>query len=213
MSSNSGKLPDRAEGLKNASGGFTQDANTYLAEMIRLYGGLVRHICRNALGDRNEDVDECTSDVFVALWQKACSDCFDMSADEIKPYLCGIARNKAIDRYRKLMAQPSAIPIDGAEAGSAPPDSALSEPDIAEMFAKSDDEALIAEAVGGLPSPDREVFILRYCYLERVKAIAEKLGMTEKAVENKLYRGKLSLRQKLNDRGLSKENYEVVIYG
>jgi RNA polymerase sigma factor (sigma-70 family) len=116
---------------------------------------------------------------------------------------------------------------------------ALSEPDIAELLAKQDEEALIADAVDGLLSPDREVFILRYCYLERVKAIAKKLGMTEKAVESRLYRGKLALRQKLsggdisgagrpheeirqeirqenrkeNKEEIRKEDYEVIIYG
>jgi RNA polymerase sigma-70 factor (ECF subfamily) len=174
------------------------DANAYLAEMIRRYGGLVRHICRNALGDRPEDVDECVSDAFTALWEKAESGGYDPGAGEVKHYLCGIARNKAIDRYRKLAARPATVPISDAEAGGAAETSALSAPDIAELIEREDEASLIADAVDGLPSPDREVFILRYCYLERVKAIAEKLGMSEKAVENRLYRGKLALGHKLS---------------
>jgi DNA-directed RNA polymerase specialized sigma24 family protein len=55
-----------------------------------------------------------------------------------------------------------------------------------------------------------------------VKAIAESLGMSEKAVQNNLYRGKLSLRRKLTGIEMSKyyrnkkrlkEDCEVIIYG
>jgi RNA polymerase sigma-70 factor (ECF subfamily) len=148
------------------------DSDTYLAEMIRLYGGLVRHICRNALGDRPEDTDECVSDTFVALWEKTKNGGYDSNAGSVKQYLCGIARNKAIDRYRRLAARPVALPLEGVEESSASLPGTLSEPDIAELLTQSDDETLIAEAVGGMPSPDREIFILRYCYLERVKAKA-----------------------------------------
>jgi RNA polymerase sigma-70 factor (ECF subfamily) len=198
------------------------DANTYLAEMIRLYGGLVRHICRNALGDRPEDIDECVSDVFVALWENVTSGRCDPRAQGVKQYLCGIARNKAIDRYRKLAARP-AVSLDEVEAGGLPLRETLSEPDFAETLARGDDAEALAEAVAALPPKSREVFVLRYCYLERVGAIAKKLGLTDKAVENILYRGKLSLRQKLAGSGFSKEdqplknyakeNCEVIIYG
>ncbi|MDR2162550.1 MAG: sigma-70 family RNA polymerase sigma factor [Clostridiales Family XIII bacterium] len=198
------------------------DANTYLPEMIRLYGGLVRHICRNALGDRPEDIDECVSDVFVALWEKVRSGGYDPDVQGVKQYLCGIARNKAISRYRKVAARPQALPLDGVDEGAAA-HGVLAEPDVAELLARGDDEAMLAEAVASLPPRERDVFILRYCYLERVKAIAAKLGTTEKSVENILYRGKLSLRQKLAGSSLSKEghpganymkkNCEVIIYG
>jgi RNA polymerase sigma-70 factor (ECF subfamily) len=176
-------------------------AEAYLAEVIRLYGGLVRHICRNALGDRPEDIDECVSDSFVALWEKAKGGGYDPEAGDVKQYLCGIARNKAIDRYRKIAARPVTLPLDDADGGAAATPGTLAEPDIAELFAQGDDEALMIEAVGNLPSPGREIFVLRYYYLERVKAIAEKLGLTEKAVQNQLYRGKLSLRRQLSGGG------------
>jgi RNA polymerase sigma-70 factor (ECF subfamily) len=216
-----------------------QGADAYLAEMIRRYGGLVRHICRNALGDRPEDIDECVSDAFAALWERTSRGGMDPDLRDVKRYLCGIARNKAIDRYRKLAARPLTLPLDDAEADGSAAAGALSEPDIAELIARNDQEALLADAVGSLPSPDREVFILRYYYLERVKAIADKLGMTEKAVENRLYRGKLTLRRKLSggdasgnaapgggragnaapevsrqgEEQYTKKNYEVIIYG
>jgi RNA polymerase sigma-70 factor (ECF subfamily) len=180
-------------------------AEAYLAEVIRRYGGLVRHICRNALGNRPEDIDECVSDSFVALWEKAKGGGYDQDAGDVKQYLCGIARNKAIDRYRKLAARPVTLPLNDADGGAAAAPGTLAEPDIAELFAQGDDEALMIEAVGNLPSPGREIFVLRYYYLERVKAIAEKLGLTEKAVQDQLYRGKLSLRRRLAGGGLGDE--------
>jgi RNA polymerase sigma-70 factor (ECF subfamily) len=233
LSSNFGKRREAPPG-GGAGAGSAAGMEAYLAEMIRLYGGLVRHICRNALGNNEADVDECVSDVFVALWQKVSggadlpgaarnADGADSAGaahgadgeagqSAIKSYICGIARHKAIDRYRKLTARPATVSISDAYDGGAALGETLSEPDVAELFARGHDEAVIAKAVDGLPPTDREIFILRYYYMERVKSIADKLGMTEKAVENRLYRGKLSLRQTLSDCGITKNNCEVLIY-
>ena len=54
-----------------------------------------------------------------------------------------------------------------------------------------------------LPPPDREIFLLRYYLYQPVKEIARRLGMTPKAVEHKLRRGRERLRKKLIERGVS----------
>ncbi|MDR0518727.1 MAG: hypothetical protein LBG82_01540 [Clostridiales Family XIII bacterium] len=79
------------------------------------------------------------------------------ASDALKSYICGIARHKAIDRYRKLTARPATIPISDVHDGGAALGETLSEPDVAEMFARGHDEAVIAKAVDGLPPADGKV--------------------------------------------------------
>jgi RNA polymerase sigma-70 factor (ECF subfamily) len=171
----------------------------FLAAAIHEYGGLVRHICRNVLGARPEDIEECISDVFVALWSAEAAS--SLEGNELKNYLCGIARHKAIDRYRRISNLPTFVFIDGNVSDD---DALFFDPNYAETFSTEEDEEILADAVDALPSPDREIFILRYYYFERIKAIADKLALSEKVIENKLYRGKLSLRKTLTEKGLER---------
>lgn len=58
------------------------------------------------------------------------------------------------------------------------------------------------QCVDALPQPDRDIFILRYYFGERVNAIASRLGLEAKAVENRLYQGRLRLKKALVERGI-----------
>ena len=60
----------------------------------------------------------------------------------------------------------------------------------------------VRQAVEELPPPDREIFLLRYYLYQPVKEIARRLGMTPKAVEHRLDRGRRRLREKLMERGV-----------
>ena len=61
---------------------------------------------------------------------------------------------------------------------------------------------IVQEAVDRLEEPDRTIFIRRYYYLEKVKAIADYLQISEKAVEHRLSRGRERLKHQLLERGV-----------
>jgi RNA polymerase sigma-70 factor (ECF subfamily) len=180
------------------------DARQGLAAAITRYGGLARHICRNILGDRPEDVDECVSDAFAILWTNAAG--LDPAAGSIKSYICAVSRHKALDRYRRLSGQPTFVPIDDATASGTGRESLSFDPDMAGTVAATEHIHMLTEAVDELPPPDREIIILRYFYYEKVKSIAKRLDLPEKTVENKLYRGKAVLRKKLEEKGFVRED-------
>ena len=56
--------------------------------------------------------------------------------------------------------------------------------------------------VDNFKEPDRSIFILRYFYFEKVKVIASKLNLSEKKVENILYRSKTKLKEELIKGGI-----------
>ena len=61
---------------------------------------------------------------------------------------------------------------------------------------------IIQKVINSMPEPEREIFIRRYYYCERVRAIAEAVGCSEKKVENILYRYKNKLKERLTEGGI-----------
>lgn len=159
------------------------------------YGGAVKVICAAILGEENhQEVEEAISDSFVALWKGL--DKYDPELP-LSSWLYGIARRTAQNR-RKRMGRSAPLLCLELE-----PESAGEEPDLVDQAAARENARLLRQAVEELPPPDREIFLLRYYLYQPVKEIARRLGMTPKAVEHKLRRGRERLRKKLIERGVS----------
>lgn len=164
-----------------------------LETAIDLYGGAVKTICTNILGfDHFADVEECLSDVFVDLWKNV--EGYKKEKGSLKSYVYAIARHKAIDRLR--MNRKSRR------------DSVLDQEDMQVHINFTDEMAnkinatILQEVIDELPSPDKEIFIYRYYFYEKVKTIAQRLAIPPKSIENKLYRGKEKLKAQLLERGI-----------
>ncbi len=157
------------------------------------YGLPVRTICAAVLGaEHSQEVEEAVADSFVALWRGL--DRYD-PAQPLSPWLYGIARRTALNRRRAL----------GRAAPFLELEEELPDPgtDLADQAAERENARLLRQAVEELPPPDREIFIRRYYLYEKTSAIAALLGLTPKAVERKLARGRERLRRKLTERGVS----------
>lgn len=164
-----------------------------LAAAIEQYAGLVKAVVCRLLGSAAEhDVDECISDVFVRLYRSV--DKFEPTAGSLKGYLCGIARHTALDYRRRLGKTAAFISSEENEIGV--------EFDPADEMARKTNRRIVQNAVSDMVSPDKEIFIMRYFFGERVSVIAEKLNMSSKSVENKLYRGRKKLKTELMERGI-----------
>lgn len=164
-----------------------------LAKAIDEYGDSVRWIVCKIIGLNNsEDIEECVSDVFVRLWQSIGR--FDTkNGVPLKSYLYGIARHTALDYRKKQQKDTLSIPLEE--------DSLSLETNFTDELSKKTNTAILHEVIENLPPPDQEIFIRRYFLEERIKTIASTLQLTEKMVENKLYRGKKSLKKQLIERG------------
>lgn len=78
-----------------------------LQSLIHTYqayvGTIIRNITRSVLTEN--DVEELTADVFLAIWQTADK----LQAGKVRPYLAAIARNKAKSRLR---GQKALLPLE-----------------------------------------------------------------------------------------------------
>lgn len=147
------------------------------------YGSMVRYIVRGILHDAR-DAEECISDVYLRVWGRFAG--FDPARGTLATWLTAVARNAAVDRLRQRR----------------PPDQRWEETDGAAP--SPEDEVLrreraeqLRQAVDTLSASDRVLFYRKYYYLQSTAQIAAELGLTERAVEGRLYRLRRRLRKAL----------------
>ena len=163
-----------------------------LEAALHQYGGAVKTICSAILNPAcPQEIEEAVSDTFLALWQEL--DRYDPQRP-LSAWLYGIARRTAINRRRALARQ--------APQSQLPDDCPGEDFDLTDQAAARENARLLRQAVEELPPPDQEIFIRRYYLYERVKDIAARLGLPEKSVENRLFRGRQRLRRELLERGV-----------
>lgn len=171
-----------------------EDALDYI---IDEYMPLVKTIATKILHNmKREDIDECINDVFLTVWQN--SRLFQGDTKDFKKWIGMITKYKAIDRYRQAKRQ---IELEYS-------DTLLEQkPSIIQTdrpVLQREDRNEILLAICQLDDIDREIFIMKY-YLELPNSkIAENLGLSKAAVDNRLYRGKkrLATNTKLRERFL-----------
>ena len=154
---------------------FARDENA-LRETSQKYGALCAKIAMNVLADSGES-EEVVSDTYLRAWNTIPP----QKPKSLGAYLSVIARNLALDRYRKKKA---AKRID---------DSLITTLDeVAQMLPGSLDIERLTEQrqlierintfLGKLPAGQRIIFVRRYFYLDSIKDISQRFGFTESSV-------------------------------
>lgn len=169
-----------------------EDALEYI---IDAYMPLVKTIASKILHNKKRpDIDECINDVFLTIWQNAHQ--FQGDTQDFKKWIGIITKYKAIDRYRQAEKQ---IAHEQSDALLEQETSTL-RTDIFLLQREEKNELLLA--ISQLEEIDRNIFMMKY-YMELPNSeIADALGLTKAAVDNRLYRGKkvLATNSKLKER-------------
>lgn len=167
------------------------------AYMIDTYSKLLWVVVSSILGSIGtvQDIEECISDVFVQVWRNPKA--FNKQKGSLKSFLAIIAKNKALDVYRKL-SKTKIIEIN--EIIHAPDDDLLNY-----ILEKEMCEELYT-AIESLNEPDKEIIIRRYFFNEKPAYISKNISVPVKEVENRLYQSKIKLKKILKSK-------EVLDYG
>lgn len=128
------------------------------------------------------DVEEVTSDVLLKLWTDGPK--IQLRGDRLKPYLAVTARNHTLNVLRKKKR----VFEEALE------DDYIIYPSTEELALIRREREEINDLVRNLGEPDREIIIRRYFYLEKVRDIAQRLGIQEKAVTARIRRAREKLR-------------------
>lgn len=174
---------------------FKRDESA-VSELMNRFGGLCAALIGNIVRDKR-DREECLSSVMFRLW----SSIPPARPNDLTAYVARSARNEALMRLRKNATENAspALPID--EFAEFLPSGKTVED---EVFARAIAKAVSAH-LGTLPKEERLVFMRRYWYMDPVKDIAKRFGMSEKRVNSLLTRTRRSLKKQLVKEGFINE--------
>ncbi len=148
-------------------------------------------IAYNVLGN-NEDVAEVLNDTYLAVWNAIPPE----KPHSFSSFIGRIARNIALKRYRAISAKKrkgSVADISLDELNECISASKTVESEIEEK----DLTRILNEFLSSLPKKDRQVFVRRYWYMDKVSDIAKRYGYSESKVKMILLRSREKLSERL----------------
>ena len=151
------------------------------------YGPLMRYIIAPIL-QNPQDREDCLSEVSMRVWEKIGQ--FDGEKGSFHAWLTAITRNTALNHARRASGSSAEELSESTPSPELSPEEAL---------LKKERQEALKTALSRLSYKDRLLFYRKYYYRQSTAQIAAELGMTERAVEGKLYRVKKQLRKSLGD--------------
>lgn len=149
------------------------------------YGPLMRYIIAPIL-QNPQDREDCLSEVSMRVWEKIGQ--FYGEKGSFHAWLTAITRNTALNHARRA---------SGSSAEELSESTPSPDPTPEETLLKKERQEALKTALSRLSYKDRLLFYRKYYYRQSTAQIAAELGMTERAVEGKLYRVKKQLRKSL----------------
>lgn len=154
--------------------------------LIQQYGKLCWAVAASILSGPHAsrmDIEELVSDVFFRFWKQP--EKYDPERGSLKNYLALMTKSMALNALKKLRRE-AVLPL---EEGWEKADVTMPEPDWQGLYT----------AIQQLEEPTREIMIRRFFYNEKPARIRQKMHLSSKEVDNRLYRGKKKLRSLLED--------------
>lgn len=167
-----------------------------LLQTEQKYGKYLFKLAGHVLSDP-QDREECVSDVYMAAWNSIPP----QRPQSLCAYLSKLARRISIDRLRRMTAQKrggteyalSLSELAGCVAGGTEPEASLETKQLGKA---------LNSFVRGLSSQERQLFVGRYFFMDRLKNVARYCGMTESKAKSMLFRIRCRLREHLEKEGL-----------
>ncbi len=155
-----------------------------LEKLLAEYAGMMAYIVGGILRDPQE-TEECLGEIRLKLTEGQAA--YDSGRGTEAAWLTAVCRNAALDRLRRRKRRREE-PLPETMAGGPGPEELLLERERAEALRK----ALLT-----LSDRERRLFYRKYYYLQPTAQLAAELGLTERAVEGKLYRIRKKLQKQL----------------
>lgn len=154
-----------------------------------------------------QDAEECTNDLFVAVWQEIES--FDPQRGSLRTWLTMRAKYIALDRRRQIQRRHTTVTSLDSSDGSATSTSqtratelaiaSLSENNMEGLLEQRERRDELRAALETLPELDRYLVYMRYFRLASTEEISQKTGLSRHAIDTRLWRARKSLREALEE--------------
>ncbi|MBE7017448.1 MAG: sigma-70 family RNA polymerase sigma factor [Ruminococcaceae bacterium] len=173
---------------------FFNRSEQAIAELASKHGAAVGKVAVNILGDLS-DAEECVNDTWLGVWNAIPPE----RPQQLRSYVCRIARNLALKRFH----------FDRAQKRNSSYDAALEElsycisvPDTVEAeFAARQLSETINRFLESLPYEDRFIFVRRYWYADSITELARMTKMGYNTVSQRLHRMRIKLKKILEGEG------------
>lgn len=175
------------------------DSNNFIKEMInknekaldyiyRNYSGLAYKISLDILKNvgSKEDVEECVSDIFVGVWNNISK--YDESITTFKKWFISVSKYKAIDYRRRLKVKNPSQELNE--------DILIDSDSTEDKLIRENDISVLKNLINEMKDIDKKIFIKRYLEGESIENISKSLGYSRVAVDNRLSRGRKSIKNK-----------------
>ena len=167
-----------------------------IREIQNKFGSYCYQIANNILNSR-EDAEECVNDTLNIIWKTVPP----AKPVSLKAYLGKIVRTQALIKYRTYQAQKRfcglELIMDELDE-CIPSDSDSTDEANSNMLTE-----MINSWLGDLSKADRELFLRRYSLCESVRDIAERYGLNQNAMAQRLSKLRSRLKDYLDKRGYS----------
>ena len=173
---------------------FFERSEDAISELDMKYGKMCNRLANKFLHNE-QDVEECISDAYFALWNTIPP----QSPNPLSAYLCRIVKNIALKKYRSNTAQKRNNCYD-VILEEVDEFLAVNETVESEIIAR-EISAQINAFLGKIKDRDRIIFVQRYWFCYSVEEIAEAVGVSKNYVTVHLHRIREKIRNYLKSEG------------
>ena len=173
---------------------FFDRSEQAISETSAKYGKLARTVAFRIVRNE-EDVDECESDTYLALWNTIPP----QRPNPFVAYICKLVRNISVNRYKYNTAEKrnnlydiSLDELEGCLRGSS---------DVEKELDAKEAQKIINTFLKGLNRTDRVLFLKRYWFNMSIDEIASETGFTKNYINVHLHRTKERLKSFLTKEG------------
>lgn len=164
-------------------------AEVFVRRLCADHGDAVFAWARGRFGDVR-DAEEVVAETMVRAWRR--HDQYDPSRGTERSWVFGIARNTAVDHFRRNRRHLQVV------GDSAIPEDLAGEPTLDRIA----EATLVKDALGDLSDAHREVLVLAHFGGMTVTEIANRIQVPAGTVKSRLYYAMRSLRSALEERGV-----------
>lgn len=157
--------------------------------MISKYAKTVYCLAHNILSQSHnkEDIEECVADVFLDAWIKIAD--FNEDRANFRTWLLILTRYRALS-YRRKRRLNNVVNIEDFD----PRDDA----NLEQQILLREDQEQVMQIINSFSDTDRQIFIRRFFFGEKINDLAEVFNLSRSAIDNRLLRGRKAIKEVLN---------------
>jgi RNA polymerase sigma factor (sigma-70 family) len=136
-------------------------------------------------------------DLMQQLWLQARNSRADVPKNELEFWLRSIARNLVRTHWRTQARRPASVPLPDPELAADLADRLVSEELPPELLERKEVQDQMLLAITELTADEQELIVEHYFHDRSHAQLADRLGLSPRAIEGRLYRARQALRERL----------------